>query len=98
QRKLRRQRKFGCSGAPKQLLDGPTLHQLEAEKVESPCLPQIKHLDDVAVVEAHCHVRLVEQQIPEAWRGQVGADALEHHQLLETMGTRELRKEDLGHP
>ena len=61
-------------------------------------VPQVEHLDDVAVVQAHRHVGLVDQHVAELRIGdQRSEDALEHHRALEALDAVLGAEKDLGH-
>src|SRR5262249_59647042 len=57
------------------------------------------HLGDVAVLEAHRDVGLVQHHVAELWIGRIrGQDPLEDDLLFEPFGAVLDGQEDLGHP
>ena len=86
-------------GALQDLLQVPAVDQLQHHEVAPAGDAQVQHLRDVAVLQAHRDVSLVEQHVPELRVGGVlGQDPLEHDRLLETLGAVLDGEEDLGHP
>jgi hypothetical protein len=76
----------------------PAIAQLQHQEVATLGLPEVQHLDDVAVVEAHRHVSLVDHHVAELRvRQQRGEDPLEHHAALEALGAVLGGEENLRH-
>jgi hypothetical protein len=80
------------------LLQVPPVDQLHHQEVAFARDAQVEHLHDVAVLEAHRDVPLVQQHVAELRVGrELREDALEDDVLLETLGAVLRREEDLGH-
>ena len=79
-------------------LEIPAVDQLQRQEVAAAGDAQVQHLGDVAVLEAHRDVRLVEHHVAELRIGRIRRqDPLEDDRLLEPLGAVLDRQENLGH-
>ena len=79
-------------------LEIPAVDQLERQEVAPARDAEVQHLRDVAVLEAHRDVRLVQHHVAELRIGRIRRqDPLEDDRLLETLGAVLDGQENLGH-
>ena len=79
-------------------LEIPAVDQLQRQEVAPARDAEVQHLRDVAVLEAHRDVRLVEQHVAELRIGRIlREDPLEDDVLLEALGAVLDGEENLGH-
>ncbi len=79
-------------------LEVPAVDQLQRQEVAPAGDAEVQHLRDVAVLEAHRDVRLVEHHVAELRIGRIRRqDPLEDDRLLEPLGAVLDRQENLGH-
>jgi hypothetical protein len=85
-------------GALEDALQIPSVDQLQRQEVAPAGDAQIQDLRDVAVLEAHRDVGLVQHHVAELGIGRIRRqDPLEDDELLEALGTVLGRQENLGH-